>query len=361
VSLNLSGISYDALGRGDAIVLPDQWATSTVIDIAARVLPGHELPRRGEVHVHVGSGEHVARVRTIGEDVERGITARLELPIGLPLAPGDRLVLRSSARSDTLGGGEVLDVAPARRIDDARIRLALPLDGRVLAARPWSSARDLAPIAGVADAEAWADDLVGTGIAVRVGSWLVTPAQLTEVRDRTLQLLREPGANAFGIELAALAESLHLDGAKLRAALSDDPRFVVDRELVRDVERQSLDDDPDARELVAQLSARPFDPPSPTELGASPALVRALVRNGRLVDLDGVFLTREAYDMARARVADAVVERGAVTVSDVRDLLGSSRKYVVPLLGRLDAEGVTRRRGDQRIAGPRVRDGSTAR
>jgi selenocysteine-specific elongation factor len=85
------------------------------------------------------------------------------------------------------------------------------------------------------------------------------------------------------------------------------------------------------------------------------------VRNGSVVDLDGVFLTREAYEAARARVADAVVERGTVTVSDVRDLLGSSRKYVVPLLGRLDAEGVTRRRGDQRIPGPRVRDESTAR
>ena len=50
---------------------------------------------------------------------------------------------------------------------------------------------------------------------------------------------------------------------------------------------------------------------------------------------------------------DALASRGALTIADARDVLGSSRKYVVPLMGRMDAEGVTRRRGDQRIPGPR--------
>jgi selenocysteine-specific elongation factor len=361
VALNLSGISHDELRRGDAIVLPRQWATPTVIDIAARVLPGHDLPRRGEVHAHIGSGEFVVRVHTIDADDSHRVRARLEIPVALPLAPGDQLVLRSSARRDTLGGGEVLDVAPVRRIADARDRLRLPLAARVIAARPWSTPRELAPLAGVADGDAWADEAVAAGVADRVGQWLVAPDLLASVRDRTLERLRSPGSDAFGLDLASIAESMGLDAAKLRAAFTDDPRFVVSRELVRDAEQQSIEDDPDARALLAKLSARPFDPPSPAELGASPALVRALVRNGSLVDLDGVFLTRDAYDTARARVADAVVERGTLSVADARDLLGSSRKYVVPLLGRLDAEGVTRRRGDQRIPGARVRDGSAPR
>jgi selenocysteine-specific elongation factor len=45
-----------------------------------------------------------------------------------------------------------------------------------------------------------------------------------------------------------------------------------------------------------------------------------------------------------------------VTVADARDVLGSTRKYVLPILNRLDSEGVTRRRGDERIAGPRAAD-----
>ena len=82
--------------------------------------------------------------------------------------------------------------------------------------------------------------------------------------------------------------------------------------------------------------------------------MRALVGAGVLVDLDGVIFTRRALDEARARIVAALDERSALSVADIRDLLGSSRKYVIPVVTRMDAEGVTRRRGDDRIAGPRA-------
>jgi selenocysteine-specific elongation factor len=53
-------------------------------------------------------------------------------------------------------------------------------------------------------------------------------------------------------------------------------------------------------------------------------------------------------------VGSAVVARGTLTVADIRDLLGSTRKFVLPIAKRLDADGVTRRRGDDRIPGPRA-------
>jgi selenocysteine-specific elongation factor len=106
--------------------------------------------------------------------------------------------------------------------------------------------------------------------------------------------------------------------------------------------------------LLDALDAEPFAPPAPADVGASPALVRALVRAGALVDVDGVIFTANALDEARRRVANAVVERGELTVADVRDLLGSTRKYVLPIVNRMDTEGVTRRRGDLRIPGPRA-------
>ena len=43
-----------------------------------------------------------------------------------------------------------------------------------------------------------------------------------------------------------------------------------------------------------------------------------------------------------------------ITVSVIRDSLGTSRKYALPLLAVLDGTGVLRRRGDLRIAGPRL-------
>jgi selenocysteine-specific elongation factor len=357
VALNLAGVDHDEIARGHAVVVAGQWVTPVVVDVAVRVLPGRELARRGEVHVHVGSGEHVASARAI--DAE-GTAMRLHFANGLPLAPGDRMILRSSARRETVGGASVLDVAPAPRLAEARTRLGLPLGRRVLAARPWSTPDRLAPLSGVADGFAFARALVAEGHAVTLGPWLVATERLTAVRQTAVDELHAPEADPHGVDLAVVAAACGVDTAQLRAALADDPRVTVDGHLVRDAAHTPVSDDPAARELLAALSAKPFDPPAPADLGAPASLVRALVRSGDLVDLDGVVLTRAAYDTARDRVSDAVVERGALTVADVRDLLGSTRKYVLPLLTRFDAEGITRRRGDRRIPGPRVLDVSRA-
>jgi selenocysteine-specific elongation factor len=111
-------------------------------------------------------------------------------------------------------------------------------------------------------------------------------------------------------------------------------------------------DSPEARKLLDALEAAPFAPPEPESVGAPSGLVRALTREGRVVDLDGIVFAKSALDEGRRRVQAALRDRGTVTVADVRDLLGSTRKYVLPILQRLDAEGVTRRRGDDRIPGP---------
>src|SRR5207249_11449312 len=67
-----------------------------------------------------------------------------------------------------------------------------------------------------------------------------------------------------------------------------------------------------------------------------------------------VFAT-SALDDARERIGRLVVQRESISIADVRDLLRTSRKYILPIVNRMDAEGVTRRRGDLRIPGPRAR------
>jgi len=103
--------------------------------------------------------------------------------------------------------------------------------------------------------------------------------------------------------------------------------------------------------VVETFEAAGFAPPRPNEVG-DPGLVRALVREGALVDVDGVVFAAAALESARQAVTEAFRDRPRLTVADIRDLLGSTRKYVVPICGWLDRQGVTRRRGDDRIPGP---------
>jgi selenocysteine-specific elongation factor len=191
---------------------------------------------------------------------------------------------------------------------------------------------------------------------VRVGRWLVegdTLAALRTTAAKHVSAHHERAPLEPGMELAALASELRVDADRLRAALADDGELVVERGYVRDATRRSrAADSAEARALLDALEAAPFSPPEPASVGAGPALVRSLMRESAVVDLDGIVFASGAVDEARRRVRAALRDRGAVTVADVRDLLGSTRKYVLPILHQLDAEGITRRRGDDRIPGP---------
>ncbi|MBM3661058.1 MAG: selenocysteine-specific translation factor, partial [Actinobacteria bacterium] len=103
---------------------------------------------------------------------------------------------------------------------------------------------------------------------------------------------------------------------------------------------------------VARFAASPYAPPAPDDAGAPIALVRACVREGLLVDVDGTVFAASALASARDRVVALLAEKGTITVADVRDALGSSRKFTLPIVNWLDRNGVTRRRGDDRIPGP---------
>ena len=79
------------------------------------------------------------------------------------------------------------------------------------------------------------------------------------------------------------------------------------------------------------------------------------MRRGLVVERDGCYFAPAAIDEAARRVAALLsTSPDGVTVAQVRDALGTTRKHALPLLSHLDATGVTRRRGDVRVAGPRL-------
>ena len=130
VAINLSGVDHSQLQRGDAVVRLEQWRPTQRFDATLSVLPSlsHVVSRRGAYFAYVGSGEFPAKLRVLGsQSLQPGTTGlvRLHLTTALPLLPGDRFVLRESGRDETVGGGEVLDVAPACLLTAMNAALAL--------------------------------------------------------------------------------------------------------------------------------------------------------------------------------------------------------------------------------------------
>ena len=340
VALNLAGVDHTdiaARGRGRR---------------AGSMGGGRHRRRRAarRARTVTGAPGHGARARRVGRATRPVATARRRRALrpaeALDTAParaGRPARAAIVGRADDGGGAEVLDVAPARRTADALERLRLPLGARVLAARPWCTPAELGRLAG--------DEHAADGYAIRVGSWLDRAGDA----GRGARPHRPSWSGTGSAPLTSVAAACRIEPAQLRAALADDPGLAIEHDIVRRADQAGALDDPAARRLLDALEASPLAPPAPADVGASPSLVRALVRTGAVVDLDGVVFATSALDDARVRVAQLVVERETITVADVRDLLGTSRKYVLPIVNRMDAEGVTRRRGDLRIPGPRAR------
>ncbi|MDP9389374.1 MAG: SelB C-terminal domain-containing protein, partial [Actinomycetota bacterium] len=151
-------------------------------------------------------------------------------------------------------------------------------------------------------------------------------------------------AGPLGLDLAALDE-------RDRALLDRLPDVVVEagRATVAGRGADPLADHP----YVAALEAEPFAPPPPE--GVDRGELRELARRGLVVERDGVWFAPSALDEAARVVARLLAEAPeGVTVAQVRDALGTTRKFILPVLAHLDATGVTRRRGDLRVGGPRL-------
>jgi selenocysteine-specific elongation factor len=101
------------------------------------------------------------------------------------------------------------------------------------------------------------------------------------------------------------------------------------------------------------LEQNEFAPPPPEELAriaGGAEEFRALMQSGELIRLsDEVVFTRQAFERARQMIIKTLQEEGEITVARARDVLGSTRKYLLPLLNRLDEEKVTIRRGEVRV------------
>jgi selenocysteine-specific elongation factor len=332
VAVNLTGVAHDEVRRADALVRPSQWTRATTVDCELRVLPGidHDVSRRGAFQAYIGSGEYSVRLRVLGADrVAPGgrASVRLHLPVGLPLLPGDRFVLRESGRSETVGGGEVLDVQPVTTA--ARARPTRSVD-RVIAERGWLEPDEL-------------NRLTGEHRAPTVGRWIVSPDALDVARSRVLAAVQTAGP--LGLDVAGLGE-------RDRAVLEGIEDVAVVAGRARPASANDDDGLADHAWLQA-LTAAPFAPPPPA--GVDREELRELVRRGLVLERDGVWFAASAVEQAVRAVAALLAESPAgVTVAQVRDALGTSRKYLLPLLGHLDATGVTRRRGDLRVAGPRL-------
>ncbi len=314
VSVSLPGVQRGELKRGDALVESGAYPVSYRLDI---VLEELEPIRDGaRVHVHHGTAEVYARVRRAGERY-----AQLRLSSPAVAARGDCVVLRAGT---TVGGGRVVDPAPPRRVDPARLEL---IERGEIAATVHAPVR-LESLRRLLDGE-----LEGVE---RAGGWVFSRAWLEELRsdlDRRL-------AKADPLDPGIPPPSEPWAGAIV-------PLLGLERRGARLYRPGAAPSLGDRAEAAAELESR---------LGLEPVkvedrrLARFLEEQGRLVRVgDGLAVSAAAYEQAQRVLIEECEAEGKITLARFRDLLGVGRRAAQLLLERFDADGLTRRIGDERV------------
>jgi len=369
VAANLAGVEKADVARGEVLAAPGTLHASHRVDARGRVVASSPQPVRhgSELLLHTGTADASCRVIVLdGDEIAPGAEgwAQLYLERPVAVAAGDRFVLRVPSPPATIAGGTFVDVAPRRHPrHDAVVRQSLErrASGSVLAEELRKYPRGVT-VAGLLKATVAVDaDLAGLE-ARRVGDWLFSPEAWVAVAGRAageLSAYHEAYPYRAGMAREELRSRLGVSAAAFAAVvlgLVEDGRAVERNGLVSAPEHEVRLEPGSgaAAELVRALGAQPFAPPSLGDAmraaGADDELVRALAERGEIVRLsDDVALTREAYASAVAIVKELIAANGSVSVAQLRDRMGASRRPALALLEHLDAVRVTRRVGDARV------------
>ncbi|GAC1374829.1 MAG: selenocysteine-specific translation elongation factor [Ktedonobacteraceae bacterium] len=376
------------------------------------------LAHNTQVDFYSGSQEIQARVRLLDlDELQPGKSAWAQLRLSQPavVARHDHFILRIPSPGMTIGGGEIVDVSPRyhRRHQQAildtleRLSHAAP-EELVLAAL---DTRQVARTAGKGTAAANAKNAaIFPGYAQEDIAKQCNLAQ--DVTQKILETLLSEGRvrkvgglwcaehvwEALAAEAVALARAYHQQ-YPLRSGISKEEwrtRLALPTKMVPEVfaalqaegrletvELTTVAPDapfeastraglirlpgftpafnPAQQKQVTQLMQlfheHPYAPPGRNEAQeiADIEVVNALIEQGQLVKLgDGVLFLRETYEEAFNILIEHMLQHEKITVSEARDVLGTSRKYVLPLLERMDALRITRRLGDERVLMPGV-------
>lgn len=387
VALNLTGVERHEVQRGQWVVRDPAVAPTFLADVSVQLLAeaSGALGRVSRVRVDHGTAELLAKlVLADRETLAPGESAygQLRFEERALVYPGDHLILRSVTPVTTIGGGRVFDPAPHKHGTDPkwRSRLAVLETGPapdiaellLVEAFPRGIARrrlEGSPYLWRFNGRKAVETLLAGGLAEAADSELLFHAgSLAALREQVMETLKqraaEDAANPF-LTLGELrrAVSRGREWPALEAALAQlqaGGDVVRSEHGVRWGKAAAALEGPDATaaaKLLEVMAAGGADVPTPavatSAAGLLPAdgarLLKALERQGQVVRVtEDLYYPAGVLEELLGRITAAIEAEGQITLAQVRDLLGTSRRYAQALLEHMDSEGLTLRVGDAR-------------
>jgi selenocysteine-specific elongation factor len=403
-AINLAGIHHQKIDRGHELTATGFLRPSSMVLVEIQLLSDLKRPLkdRSKVRFHIGTAEILANVRLMNgkttetdNTIEPGGTgfAQLYLNEDAVAVYNQPFILRSESPVMTIGGGRVLHPNPVllKRPDDidlkhvaamtsddpatrasSSIYLAAGVEGA--GGRQWDES-DLPRIAGVESTSATVTSLIEEGELLQMK---LTQSRNLEIhRDRLTQV-----ANRIIAKLEALHDKFPLRFTHPRNVLENSFQYLDQPEvLAAAVELLKKEKKITANvssiglagrgpklskgqkvlfaSLIDQVKSSGLQGPTVKKLEQDAAknkdsvaeLLSMACENGDMVRLepDGFYIHTETMSAVKKQLTEAIGSTDGLTISDIRQVLGVSRKYSVPLCEFLDKIEFTRRVGDKRL------------
>jgi selenocysteine-specific elongation factor len=364
-AIALANCDVAELERGMVLVDNTSWSPTT--RLLAHVHLANDAPpitTRTRLRFHLGTAETEARLSLMSRNNNAASPriARLTLDEPVIARAGDRFVFRLPSPVATIGGGIVLDPYPVPKSSRliAMIDAIEPLDllrAELDAAGPSGIDESILPIRlGLTPADS--AELARSAGVETIEDRIVSRQSLASLSERLEEMVRDSVANSpleAGVQLQTLRAELRAPASVIDRALLDlirNGRVELDGALVRPAgwsprlsERQLRDRDA----ILHEIRAAPSDPPSVGELQSkigsdAPALLRLLTRSGELVKVseERYYSTKAVRDLI-GRLRGTLDPEKFYPPTELRDVLGISRKYLIPFLEYCDRAGITER------------------
>ncbi len=393
-AINLAGVPHENVVRGQELATLGYLRPSRVVTVRLHCLADVKRPikHRATVRFHIGTSEIMGTVALLDCDtIPPGGWGLAQLFLEEPATAtwGQPFVVRGPSATYTLGGGQVLQPA-AKKIRRRHLEILERIE------RLWSGDADerallvawFGGFAGFTQADLVRDANVAPDQAARLIDKLVQQGKLINVvvgPHRQLLLHAEVLRELEERVLTVLGR-LHADSPLMtshdRQQVQSQLDYVGDEGLVnatverllkqkklvgnaRRIARADFKPTLSASlrklkdKLVAAYQAGGFQPPDPASFAGAAGgnkdnlkdLFDVCVAEGELVHIgEDIYLHATAEEDMRKRISERLAAGGpGITVAEIRDLLGTTRKYAVPLCEYLDRAGVTRREGDLRV------------
>jgi selenocysteine-specific elongation factor len=380
VAMNLAGVEKEQIQRGDVVTRLGQDETTDIFTAKVDLVSTLNFPikHNAQILLILGTTELLSKINILDKDkIEPGGSAYVQLKCKKNLLAriGDHFILRLPSPQITIGGGTVLDISPKtyKRKDKKLLsglerRLTLHLPDLILSEL---ELKDLIPRKNIMRSSNFNQNQIElTLIELEKAGKVFLTENLVTNKSRWEEMLNgiikevEKTHQKFpfkiGLKSAELSGKLKIEENLLAEAIKyliKDGKVVQQEAYLRlpshqpqlNPEQKNL-----SQKILQKFVAHPLSPPTKEEILAEDSgyeeVLMFLIQGGELIELkDGVLFRKEDFEKFKNRIVDFIKKNGQATVSQLREHLSTTRKYMVPILEKLDQLGVTQREGDKRI------------